>query len=129
MARPERDRGIDLIAYVDSDKRGFAAIPIQTKAAMRRRFEVDRRWARFPGLILAYVWNLEEPSETKCFALTYKEALQLAKGKSFSKNTWVANAPSQQLLRAIGRYEMSFEKWRHKIGCELEHLTDRGNKK
>ena len=39
VARPERDRGLDLIAYVDRDVRvgNFVASPIQMKAATGAR--------------------------------------------------------------------------------------------
>src|ERR1700722_2200821 len=80
VARPERDRGVDLIAYIDLDEdiKNFVACPIQMKAATRKVFSLDPKYAKFPNLILAYVWNLELPSETKCFALTYPEAHQVA---------------------------------------------------
>jgi hypothetical protein len=45
IARPERDRGIDLIAYVDIDERveRFVARPIQMKAATGAVFSLDPR--------------------------------------------------------------------------------------
>lgn len=34
VARPERDRGVDLIAYLDLEsERGFQAMPVQLKAS------------------------------------------------------------------------------------------------
>src|SRR5438132_14363692 len=75
VARPERDRGIDLVAYRDIDqKHQFLAYPIQMKAATREVFSIDSKYEKFPKLILAYVWNLGDSTQTKCFALTYGEA-------------------------------------------------------
>ncbi|HET9183498.1 MAG TPA: hypothetical protein VFP59_15285 [Candidatus Angelobacter sp.] len=71
---------INLIAYVDLDDRigDFTACPTQMKAATDKVFSLDPKYAKFPGLILAYVWNIADSSKTKCFALTYEEALSVA---------------------------------------------------
>jgi hypothetical protein len=68
-----RPRKVDLIAYIDLDDRigQFIACPIQMKAATDQVFSFDPKYARFPGLLLAYVWNLADSSKTKCFVLTY----------------------------------------------------------
>ena len=44
VAMPLRDRGIDLIAYVDlaAAVSKFAAVPIQMKAASERAFSIER---------------------------------------------------------------------------------------
>ena len=44
VAVPQRDRGIDLIAYVDRDSRvsDFVAVPIQMKAATAELATADR---------------------------------------------------------------------------------------
>ena len=44
VARPERDRGVDLIAYVDTLPGGFAACPIQMKAFTDRAFAIWRKY-------------------------------------------------------------------------------------
>ncbi len=79
VATPERDRGIDLIAYLDreGDTPGFLACPIQLKANEKARFGVDQKYAHIPNLLMVYVWNVSEPSETAVYALTYKEAVEL----------------------------------------------------
>src|ERR1019366_10107162 len=92
IARPERDRGIDLIAYVDLDVRvqSFVACPIQMKAATGAVFSLDPKYARFPGLILAYVWNLGNPLRITCFALTYSEALAVARKMRWTRTaSWL----------------------------------------
>ena len=80
VARPERDRGIDLIAYIDRDERvgkleTFVARPIQLKAASCKSFSLDPKYEKVPGLILAYVWNLATPSETVCVALSFRPTI------------------------------------------------------
>jgi hypothetical protein len=129
VAKPERDRGIDLIAYVDLDERvgKFVACPIQMKAATRAVFSLDPKYAKFPSLLLAYVWNLGEPAKTKCFALTYAEALRIADEMGWTKaDSWITGgrhkkpgysttAPSKHLCDLLVVYEMDSERWWHKI--------------
>jgi hypothetical protein len=52
VARPERDRGVDLIAYLDSP---FCAVPIQMKAATGEVLSVHAKYEKLPDLLLAYV--------------------------------------------------------------------------
>jgi hypothetical protein len=80
IARPERDRGVDLIAYVDLDETGgpFVATPVQVKAFTRAAFSVDQKYARFPNLLLAYLWNVIDPANLEAYCLTYPEAVGVA---------------------------------------------------
>ena len=129
VARPERDRGIDLIAYVDFRQpgEGFVACPIQMKAATKEIFGLDPKYSKFPGLILAYVWNLGNPSETKCYALTYDDAFVIADTlgwtttKSFQtggrskKPRYITTKPSKDLRNRLAAYEMNSERWLQKV--------------
>jgi hypothetical protein len=65
VARPERDRGVDLIAYLDLEKTGgsFTACPIQMKAATRSSFSLFQKYTKFSRLLLAYVWHVQNPDE------------------------------------------------------------------
>jgi hypothetical protein len=135
VARPERDRGIDLIAYLDRDKRAgrFIARPIQMKAASRARFSLYPKYAKFRGLLLAYVWNLgaENPSAIKCFVLTYREALGILRQMGYAKtHTWkkgaasgqrryVVNKPPKKLVGLLSKYEMnSHQKWYSRLSVD-----------
>ena len=91
VARPERDRGIDLIAYLDLDEAAehFMAFPIQMKAAVTSSFSLFRKYERFPHLLLAYVWHVQEPIVVCSFALTYAEALQVAEEFGMDQDTVV----------------------------------------
>jgi len=57
-ARPTRDRGVDLIAYVERDKKGFIARPIQLKAASEEIFVINKKYSRAKELLLVYYWHL-----------------------------------------------------------------------
>ena len=51
VAEPIRDRGIDLIAFLDRAKGGrFLACPIQLKTATNRVFGLDSKYENFSGL-------------------------------------------------------------------------------
>ncbi len=80
VALPLRDRGIDLIAFADLDTHvnSFIARPIQMKAASDKSFGIHKKYAKFPNLIIAYVWYLNDPSKTVTYGLTYHEAVQVA---------------------------------------------------
>ncbi len=119
VARPERDRGIDLIAYIDTDeRRRFRAYPIQMKAATNEAFSIDRKYERFPNLILVYVWNLGDSAQTRCFALTYSNAIQIADKMEFTKTpSWLqggrysTTAPSKRLREMLAPFAMSPKRW------------------
>ena len=92
VARPERDRGIDLIAYLDLDKTvgDFIACPIQVKAASKTTFSVNPKYERFPRMLIAYVWEVDDSSKTVAYALTYGEALAIARKKKWTRTlSWV----------------------------------------
>ena len=63
VALPLRDRGVDLIAYVElpSVASKFIAVPIQMRAASTRAFSLDAKYAKVSNLVMAYVWGLRAP--------------------------------------------------------------------
>lgn len=126
VARPERDRGIDLIVYRDrgmDDKREFLAYPIQMKAATKEVFRLDPKYEKIPGLILVYVWYLGVSANTKCFAMTYTEALDIAdemgwtatpswiKGGRHKRRGYSTTKPSKRLRPLLTPFEMDSTKW------------------
>lgn len=129
VARPERDRGIDLIAYADLDHEvaDFVACPIQMKASTTQSFSVYKKYAMFRRLILAYVWNLGDPTLTQCYALTYPEAVGIATAMGWTKtDSWLTGAKngtpgyattkvSAHLSTLLGPFNMTPEKWRAKV--------------
>jgi hypothetical protein len=120
VARPERDHGVDLVAFLDSDR--FRARPIQLKAAARESFNVLCRYARFPELVLVYVWDVDLPT-SRFFALTYSEAEAICEamgwtktpswqGKTKARAGYVTSKPTPKLRELLGRYEIKKpEQW------------------
>jgi hypothetical protein len=126
VARPERDRGIDLIVYRDRADEGdqrFTAYPIQMKAAMSEVFSLDPKYEYIPRLIMVYVWHLWKSSKTICYAMTYPEALQIAEEMGYTKTaSWMTGAkthkrgysttkPSKRLKLLLRSHLMTPRKW------------------
>ncbi len=123
VAIPLRDRGIDLIAYVDLAAKAskFAAVPIQMKATSARAFSLDTKYAKISNLVIAYVWGLQAPEHSQCFALTYSEAVEIADTMkwtttaSWAKGSYSTSAPSKKLCELLAPFKMSSDSWRKKI--------------
>ncbi|MGH9482017.1 MAG: hypothetical protein ACRD1L_07970 [Terriglobales bacterium] len=123
VAIPERDRGIDLIAYFDLGDTKFVARPIQMIAASRAAFSLYPKYEKFPDLLLVYIWNLGETSGIRSFALTYGEALGVATrmdwtktdswrhGGSTGKRGYFMSNPSQRLQHELAAFEMHRDRW------------------
>ena len=131
VATPVRDRGIDLIAYLDLETRlegdadssaGFAARPIQMKAITGQRFTIDAKYAKFPDLLLVHIWHIENPAHTVAYGLTYPEMHALAEAKGWTATqTWKQHgfynmsSPSKDLVISLQPYVMSPERWRQLV--------------
>ena len=72
VAVPVRDRGIDLIAYLDlsAETQQFVACPIQMKASQEARFGLERKYEKIANLLLALVWHVQDPAKACIYALT-----------------------------------------------------------
>jgi len=140
VAVPVRDRGVDMIAYADIDKRvqNFSSCPIQLKASMKRSFGINRKYERIHNLLIVYVWNLGGQVPRVSYALTYGEALAVAESVGWTKTkSWeeggkyVNTNPGARLLSLLEPYRMSPEKWHRKIlrvmdYAEREYQKDMG---
>jgi hypothetical protein len=123
VARPERDRGVDLIAYLDLDESGgnFVACPIQMKAATSRTFGLYEKYAKFPRLLLVHVWAVHEPAEARAYALTYKEArgvgdeMGWTNTASWQRGVYETTRPSNRLLALLEPYLMGLGDWKSKV--------------
>ena len=123
VALPVRDRGIDLIAYADliSATTTYVARPIQMKASWARAFVVDKRYAKFPGLLLAYVWHLGDRQQAVTYALSYEEALAIAdelgwtRTESWARGAYSTSRPSERLTTLLDPYRMGPGKWWSRI--------------
>ncbi len=123
VARPERDRGVDLIAYLDLAEEGrFVAAPIQMKAATESYFTLSKKYAKIAQLLLVHVWYVTAPDRACAFALTYPEALTVADEMGWlstpswqQRGTYTTTAPSARLMKLLEPYEMGPEGWRAKV--------------
>jgi hypothetical protein len=123
VALPIRDRGIDLIAYADVGEEllEFSACPIQMKAASKSSFSINSKYGVFPGLLIAYVWNVADPGKTVTYALTHDEAVAVAEKMGYTQTpSWKTGSYSctrigVRLLQLLEPYRMEPEKWRTKV--------------
>lgn len=125
VAQPIRDRGIDLIAYLDVDDaiNHFAAVPIQLKVARDAYFTVNRKYDKFPNLIMAYVWGIDEGgNEGVTYALTQPEAVHIADQMNWtSTDSWITGGlytstrPSRRVRDLLEPHRMSVEAWNRKL--------------
>lgn len=130
VAMPARDRGVDLIAYLDlaSKVRSFVSKPIQMKAAMTASFSVDRKYEKISDLVLAHVWHLESPENAVTFGLLYPQAVDVAERMGWTKtsswtnrNTYSTTQPSARLREMLEPYRMNSDRWRALIGGTTDH--------
>lgn len=120
VAIPTRDRGIDLIAYVDlsSKVKSFLATPIQMKAASTRSFSIDKKYEKISNVMLAHVWHLNTPDEAVTYGLRYPEAVAIAEELGWTKTiSWQRDGrystsnPSKNLCALLEAHRMSPDKW------------------
>jgi len=120
VAVPTRDRGIDLIAYLDLGV-SFVACPIQLKAATGRAFSISGKYAKFPSLIHAFVWNITG-EKTEIYALTQLQAIEVAEQMGYTKTqSWLEDERyavtkiSDGLLDRFQPYLMTSHRWQDTI--------------
>ena len=121
VAVPLRDRGIDLLAYEDTGDGVtlFRSRPIQMKAASKESFGIYGKYEAFPGLILAYVWNIGDGAKTVTYALTHAQSVGVADAMGYTKtDSWLTGrryectSISAKLRELMEPYRMTPEKWR-----------------
>lgn len=138
VSLPIRDRGIDLIAYIDIDRenklQSFVACPVQMKAATERRFSLNKKYEKFKNLLLTFVWHVNDPNSNIIYALTYSEALKVAEKLEWTKTeTWVrrgkysSTSPGKTIVDLIEPYKMTPEKWKNKVENNGVNLVDTDN--
>tara|TARA_Y100000310_G_scaffold238471_1_gene241852 strand:- start:450 stop:911 length:462 start_codon:yes stop_codon:yes gene_type:complete len=124
VAIPERDRGIDLIAYTDfTDKtQEYISKPIQMKSSTKSVFGIWKKYSKFSNLIMAYIWYIQDENKCVTYALTYKEALEIAEKMGWTntsswndKGGYSTSNPSKKLTELLKPYKMNSKKWWNKI--------------
>ena len=115
VAQPIRDKGIDLIIFNDiSDQQLFISVPIQLKAASKANFSINKKYAKIPNLLMAYVWHSADPIKARLFLLTYADVELLATKLGWlTTRSWIDNGfystqnPSKKLTEMLSSYEYS----------------------
>jgi hypothetical protein len=123
VAVPSRDRGIDLIAFLDrpTSTEAFIACPIQMKAASKRSFGVFSKYAKTANLVIAYIWFVDNAEKAEMYALTYSESVGIAtkmgwtKTPSWKKGGYSTNSPSEKLCELLRPYRMHRGDWKKKV--------------
>jgi len=123
VAQPVRDRGVDLVVYRDrEDAKDYQPCLIQLKASAQESFSLDKKFARLPHLLIAYVWNVQTPGRSDVYALTFDDALQVMEKKGFAKtDSWVKGGyyfvrnAGADLKKILEPYKMTPERWREKL--------------
>ena len=117
VATPERDNGIDLIAYRWHLVGEFSARPVQIKAASTFSLGIDRKYERIPGLIMAFVVGVREEAHA-IYALTYGELLSIADALGWTKTpSWIegdgysTRHASKRLMDQLGAYRATRDSW------------------
>lgn len=135
VARPERDIGADLIAYLTPPGGPFMAVPIQLKAAANRSFTINRKYETTPSLLMTFAWNLSGPGEPEFYALTYPESLSIADSFGWTatetwrvRSHWSVTSPSIALRSALDPYRVSGPRWQAVVAAAFQssvHVDDR----
>ena len=123
VAEPLRDKGIDLVVYRDGQgSKDFAAYPIQLKASSHESFSLDKKYERFPRLLIAYVWNVQTPERSEVYALTFSDAMKVMEQKGYAKtDSWTkrgyyfVRSAGPELKEILKPYKMNTKRWQEKL--------------
>jgi len=122
VARPIRDRGVDLIAYIERDKKSFWARPIQLKAASEENFIINKKYSRATDLLLVYYWHLHSKNHPVAYAMSYATAVQIAAKMGYTKNAtwtrngiWTVHKPGRDLKVLMEPYQMNPDRWKKAV--------------
>jgi hypothetical protein len=123
VAVPIRDRGIDVIAYADIDRRieKFVACPIQLKVASQRAFSLDAKYERVRNLLIAYVWNVMGDATPTVYALDFQQAKAVAtklgwtKTASWKNGRYTTTRPSVRIVELLEPYRMTPDRWWERV--------------
>ena len=121
VAIPIRDRGVDLIAYLEKHDRidRFYSRPIQLKVASKRAFSLDEKYANIRDVLMVYVWGATgTEADREFYAMTYEQAKQLLVDKEHhltkswtGKGKFAISHPALALVSAMQPYKMARGKW------------------
>jgi hypothetical protein len=122
VAQPDRDAGIDLIAFAVSPWR---SVPIQMKVATGASFSVHRKYERLDQLLMVYVWNASAGANADFYAMRWTTARDIAEQLGWTRTeSWTRQSrgnperggygttkPSAKVRAAIEEHRMGPGKW------------------
>jgi hypothetical protein len=115
VATPERDAGINLIAFT---VKPWRVMPIQLKAATGAAFSVDQKYERVEGLVMAYVWNARPGAEAEIYAMTWRDAVKTARLLGWTdtaswtqKGRYATSRPQARVKAALVDHRMKPGAW------------------
>ena len=124
-ALPLRDRGVDLIAYLEThaETHRFYSIPIQLKAASGKSFSIDKKYAGIRNLLLVYVWGASGAEAAREFyAMSYAQALEIMREMGYDKSAswrlkgkYSTSVPSKNLIGRMQVRKMTRGCWTNLI--------------
>ena|SRR5258708_344035 len=82
VAKPERDKGVDLIAYVETQR--FKACRIQIKVSTDSAFVAYRE--KYSGMLMVYIWHIDDSQRTVAFAMNALQARRIVKANEWDQN-------------------------------------------
>jgi hypothetical protein len=88
------------------------------KANWQTGFAFDRKYEKFHDLLVAYVWNLDDPAQTTTYALTWQDICGVAREAGWAWEAggrWTITRPGKNLTSRLEPFRMTAEKWRTKI--------------
>jgi hypothetical protein len=116
VARPERDTGIDLLAF---SLRPWKVVPIQMKAATGAVFSIDRKYENVDSLVMVYVWNARSATEVEFYAIPWQDAIRVADGFGWTETAswktggrYATSRPTARVRAAIAGYRTEPGGWR-----------------
>ena len=128
VALPLRDRGIDLLVYLDrgDDLEQFIAVPIQLKVSSGSRFTVQQKYSSFPNLLMVYLWGIGTNEVAETIALTQPEAVSIADAIGWTKTASWENGMytatiSAKLRALLEPYRITPPEWRAKLQQVMGH--------
>jgi hypothetical protein len=117
VASPVRDRGFDIIAYLDNGS--FKARPIQLKASSGSGLGIDAKYDRFPDLVHVFLWQVIDGAPSPIFALRQDDIYKIATASGWLETeSWRKDKRysrrniGKALLELMAPYRMRRERWR-----------------
>ena len=120
-AMPIRDRGVDLIAYLETHENidQFYSVPIQLKVSSRRSFSLDKKYQSIRDLLLVYIWGATGPeTEREFYAMNYAQAEKMLDAMKYSdskswcvEGRYATTRPTEDLVKKMKPYRMIRGNW------------------